>query len=355
MSIFLNDVYLPFTMKENLLLKSEEFTTKECGEIPSERTVFDLIEKGFMVIDKDSGPTSHQSTDSLKHILDCSKAGHSGTLDPKVTGVLVMGLGKGTRLMEYMLRSDKVYVCLMYVHKEVSKEKILDAFEKFTGTIMQLPPIVSAVKRELRPRTIYSIDLLDYKDGGQNVLFKVSCQHGTYIRKLCSDIGEYLGAGAQMAELRRTKAGPFTEEHDMISLDKLRNLYNLYLMNKDKFEGKENPYEIELRTYLRPMEGLLKGFKKVYVHDSAVDSLAHGYGLAIPGVSYFSSDIKKDDEVAVLTAKGELISIGIAQFDSNHVLENDKGIFVKASKVFMDVGFYPDIDYFKKNYPEQFE
>jgi len=339
-------------MKESLLLKSEEFVCKDLGIVPKERSIFELIEKGFLIIDKDSGPTSHQTTDYVKGVIECSKAGHSGTLDPKVTGVLVLGLGKGTRLMEYMLKSDKVYVCLMYVHKPVPKAKIEETLKKFTGTIMQLPPIVSAVKRELRPRTIYSIDLLDYKDEGQNILFKVSCQHGTYIRKLCSDIGEFLSVGSQMVELRRTKAGPFTENDGIISVDKLRNLFNLYLMSKDKsFEGGVSPYETELRKYLRPMEDLIFDFKKVYVHDTAVDSLSHGYDLMIPGISYYSEGIKEGEDVVIFTSKGELIAIGKAQCSSDFVAKNEKGVFVKTNKVFMDVGYYPDIEYFNEKYP----
>ncbi|NQZ85687.1 MAG: RNA-guided pseudouridylation complex pseudouridine synthase subunit Cbf5 [Nanoarchaeales archaeon] len=340
----------------NLILKSTQFSCDELGVVPIERTIEELFDRGFVNIDKDCGPTSHTVADSVKHILGSSKTGHSGTLDPKVTGTLVMGLGRATRLMEYMLKSDKVYVCLMYVHKKVSRDDIEKALKKFTGTIMQMPPIVSAVKRQLRPRTIYSIDLLDYSDEGQNVLFKVSCQHGTYIRKLCSDMGEFLGVGAQMAELRRTKAGPFTENDFSISCDKLRNLHDLYLMNDDgsKELDKMSRFEIELRKYVRPMEDLLCEFKKIYVHDSSIDSLSHGYDLAVPGVSRLSPDIKKDEKIAVLSSKGELIAMGTAIMDSDEIMKASGGMCSTIDKVFMDVGYYPKIDYFKEKYPEQF-
>ena len=341
---------------DNLILKSTQFSCDELGVVPIERTIDELIEKGFVNIDKDCGPTSHTVADNIKKILGTTKSGHSGTLDPKVTGTLVMGLGRATRLMEYMLKSDKVYVCLMYVHKKVSREKIEEGLRKFTGEIMQMPPIISAVKRQLRPRTIYSIDLLDYADEGQNVLFKVSCQHGTYIRKLCSDLGEYFGVGAQMAELRRTKAGPFTENDFSIGADKLRNLYNLYLKHDDGSQDLDNMsrFEKELRKYVRPMEDLLCEFKKIYVHDSSIDSLSHGYDLAVPGVSKLSSDIKKDEVVAVLSSKGELIAMGTAIMDSDEIMKAKQGMCATIDKVFMDVGYYPNIDYFKENYPEQF-
>ncbi len=358
--MFLNNYVLFFIMNKNLsnhlLLKSTQFSCDELGTVPIERSIDELLEKGFVNIDKDCGPTSHTVADNVKKVLGVSKTGHSGTLDPKVTGVLVMGLGRATRLMEYMLKSDKVYVCLMYVHQKVSRDKIEQALKKFTGEIMQMPPIVSAVKRQLRPRTIYSIDLLDYADEGQNILFKVSCQHGTYIRKLCSDLGEHLGVGAQMAELRRTKAGPFVEEDFSLGVDKLRNLFELYLKHDDGSKDLDNMsrFEQELRKYVRPMEDLLCEFKKIYVHDSSIDSLSHGYDLAVPGVSKLSSDIEKDEVVAIMSSKGELIAMGTAIMTSGEIMDAKEGMCATIDKVFMDVGYYPKIEYFKENYPEQF-
>jgi len=313
--------------------------------VPINRTIDELLSTGVVVVDKDAGPTSHQCTDSFKKILNIEKAGHSGTLDPKVTGVLVIGLDRATRLMEYMLKSNKEYVCLMYVHKPVSDEDLKKALEKFTGKIMQLPPRISAVKRQLREREVYYLDLLDTDKDNQEVLFKIGCQHGTYIRKICSDIGDFLGTKAQMKELRRTKAGPFMEGETMIGLDKLRNLYELY----NESEGKEKyVFEKELRKYLRPMEEALKDFRKVYVKDNAINSICHGADLAIPGLSEFDSDIEMGEEIAMMSLKGELIGMGTAFLDSKDVMKKKKGAFVKTSKVFMDVGVYPDVWKFEK-------
>lgn len=326
-----------------MLIKLPEKSSEKFGKEPHKRTVEELLEKGFILIDKDSGPTSHESTDNVKKVLGIDKAGHSGTLDPKVTGVLLVGLGKATRLMEYMLKSDKEYVCIMFVHKEVSKEGILEVFKKFTGKIMQTPPVVSAVARRPREREIYSIELLEMKE--KDVLFRVRCQHGTYIRKLCSDIGETLKCGAHMKELRRTKAGPFSENDGLIGIDKLRNLFELYKESK----GEEKKiFEKELRKFLRPMEETLIEFKKVYVRDSAVDSLCHGSDLAIPGVASLDEGIEMGEEVAIMTQKGELIAMGTAFLSSDEVMRKDKGAFVKTSKVFMDVGSYPTVWEFMK-------
>ena len=300
-----------------ILVKRKEKTSPKHGKTPQERTIDELLEKGVIIVDKDAGPTSHTTADNLKSILKIERAGHSGTLDPMVTG-----LNRATRLMEYMLKSDKEYVCLMYVHKSVSEEKIKEALEKFTGKIMQTPPIVSAVKREERERTIYSIDLLDLADENKSVLFRVKCQHGTYIRKLCTDIGEYLGVGAQMKELRRTKAGPLTEDEGIISLDKLRNLYELYIEHRAK-SVEHSAFEVELRKYIRPMEDVLKDFKKVYTRDNAVDSICHGSDLAVPGVSELDEDISIGEEIVIMTLKGELIAMGIAYMTSKDVMKKE--------------------------------
>lgn len=342
----------------NLIIKREDKTSHKYGKNPKSRTINELLDTGYINIDKDSGPTSHQTTDNLKKILKINKAGHSGTLDPKVTGVLLIGLGKATRLMEYMLKSNKEYVCHMFVHKPVEKEKILEVFKQFTGKIKQTPPIISAVKRQERTREIYSIELLDYENKGKDILFRVACQHGTYIRKLCSDIGERLEIGAQMKELRRSKAGPIREENSIISLDKLRNLYELYLESQiqEKEGGSEKKeseiYEKELRKYIRPMEELLPKFKKVYIRDSAVDTIARGSDLAIPGVSKFEENIELGEEVAMYTNNGELVAMGTAFLTSKDVIRKKKGAFVKTNKVFMSPGTYPKIWDFEDNKEE---
>lgn len=335
---------------DNIIVKLDEPTSEKFGKKPENRTIDELLQRGFVIVDKDSGPTSHQTTDYTKKILGVDKAGHSGTLDPKVTGVLLVGLGKATRLMEYMLKSNKEYICLMYFHKPVSDEKLSEVFEKFTGKILQTPPIISAVKRQERERTIYELEILDKKQDNQYILYRVACQHGTYIRKLCSDMGEYLGINAQMMELRRTKAGPFREEDNSIGLDKLRNLFELY--NESKGDEKYT-FEKELRKYIRPMEEVLKDFKKVYVRDSAVDTICHGSDLAIPGVAKLDENIEIGETVAMMTLKGELIGMGMAFLKSKDVMKKNKGAFIKTDKVFMDLETYPKYWGFNESQEEE--
>ena len=198
----------------------------EFGKDPTERTTEELLDYGIVNIDKLKGPTSHQISDFVKKILHLKKAGHSGTLDPGVTGVQPVAFGRATRITQFLLTAPKEYVCLMHVHKDVEESVLREKINLFVGKIKQLPPVKSAVKREERVREIYELEVIEIH--GRDVLFRVLCQAGTYIRKLCHDMGKELGTGAQMAELRRTQAGPFREEDNLITLNDLDDAYYYY-------------------------------------------------------------------------------------------------------------------------------
>ncbi len=175
---------LPFEkIERKLIIRKKAVTSAKFGKFPQHRSVEEHINLGIVNIDKPAGPTSHQVSAYVKKILNIKKSGHSGTLDPSVTGVLPVGLQKSTKIIQTLLKAGKEYVCVMHLHKPIPEYKLYQVFEKFTGRIKQLPPIKSSVKRQLRERTIYYIKILEVQD--QDVLFQVGCQAGTYIRKLC--------------------------------------------------------------------------------------------------------------------------------------------------------------------------
>jgi len=207
---------------------------------------------------------------------------------------------------------------------------------KFKGKIKQKPPVLSSVKRVLREREIYELEILEIDR--RFVLFRALVQHGTYIRKLCHDIGRSLGVGAHMIELRRTKTSGFSEENS-ICLTKLKDLIDLYNQLKDK-EKKEKVENI-LREYIFPMEVGFKKIKKVFVKDSTIGRLSYGGDLAIPGVVKFQNNIEKGDTVAIFSLKREIVSVGISLLSSKEVEKKKKGFFVKTNKVFIDKGVYP--------------
>lgn len=318
----------PWMKERKVLIKREASTNPGYGCNPNERTTEQLLDYGIANIDKPSGPSSHQVSAYVKKILHVEKSGHSGTLDPKVTGVLPVALGKGTRIVQSLLTAGKEYVCLMQVHADVDEKKLRNTIDSFVGVIDQLPPVRSAVKRQERKRTIYYIDIIEII--GREVLFRIGCQAGTYIRKLCSDIGKKLGSGAHMAELRRTRAGPFDEE----TICTLQELTDAYYYWKEKNDDKK------LRQLVMPVEAGAAHLAKAWVLDNAVDTLCHGAYLNIPGIAKLEESISPGDRVAVLTLKGELISAGISQMYSEDVIKKDKGLFLKSEQVFMEPGTY---------------
>lgn len=300
------------------------------GKRPEERTPEELINYGIVNIDKPKGPSSHQTADYVKKILKIAKAGHSGTLDPAVAGVQPVALGKATRITQFFLTAPKEYVCLMHLHKEVEEKELMKAIEKFVGKIQQLPPVKSAVKRQLRTREIYEFKVLEIK--GQDILFTVNCQAGTYIRKLCHDLGQALKVGAHMAELRRTQAGPFTEADQLMTLNDLQDAYYFYT-------EEHNPKY--LLACIQPIETALRFIPKCWILDTTIESLANGRDLGIPGISKLEN-FRKGELVAILTLKGELVALGEALMSAVEINTKDKGLAVDVKKVFMEPAFSKD-------------
>jgi len=318
---------LPFEKERKIFTRKESETDANFGISPEKRPIQDLINYGVICINKPQGPTSHQTADYVKKILNISKCGHGGSLDPHVTGVLPVALSKATRITQSLLKAGKEYVCIMHLHSDVDELKIRKAMQEYVGKIQQMPPIKSAVKRQLRTREIYYIDILEIK--GKDVLFKIGCQAGTYIRKYCHDFGKRLNTDAHMQELIRTKAGPFTDK-EMYSLHDLQDAYVFYKEGDDK----------ELRKIIKPIEFAVQHLPKIWVFDSAVDSLCHGSSLYFGGISKVNSNIEKEDLVAVLTLKNELVGLGYSEATSKELLEQEKGVAVKTSKVFMGINLY---------------
>ncbi|MEM4189782.1 MAG: RNA-guided pseudouridylation complex pseudouridine synthase subunit Cbf5 [Candidatus Caldarchaeum sp.] len=240
-------------------------------------------------------------------------------------------LGEGTKAAPAVMHSGKEYVCLMELHGDVSDHGLTGAFDFFTGDIYQVPPVRAAVARRPRVRTIYYMELIE-RDG-RMVLFRVGCSGGTYIRKLCHDIGEYLSVGAHMEELRRTRAGPFTEEisHTMLDLYEAWTTY------------KETGDEREVRKIIRPVEDCVNLLPKIYVLDTAVDAVCHGADLMVAGVSMLDAGVAKGDFVAVLTLKGELVGFGTAAMDSQEMLNSNEGVAVDVTRVVMPRLTYPPV------------
>lgn len=316
-------------MAPRRLVKGEARTDPQHGCAPHARPLDAYLRRGAVPLDKPSGPTSHQVVAWIKLALGLDKAGHGGTLDPNVTGALPVALGDATRAVKALLLAPKEYVAVMRLHAEAPRKRVEQVVQEFTGPIYQTPPLKAAVKRELRVRTIYEHELLEME--GRDALLRVRCEAGTYIRKLCTDMGIALGVGASMQELRRTRTGPVVEK-DLVSLHDLRDAWEFH---------KEDGDEAELRRVIWPMERLLTHLPQAVLRDSAIDAVCHGANIAAPGIAALDEGIEPGQTVLLASLKGEGVALATAQLGSRAMLEAETGIAADTQRVLMDPGTYP--------------
>lgn len=282
---------------------------------------------GIIVVDKPRGPSSHQVTAWVGDIIG-RRVGHAGTLDPQVSGVLVVMFGGAVRLAPVLLSHNKEYVCLMRLHGDVPREAVDRVAEEFSGRIYQRPPRKSAVKRNLRIRKIQEIEVLDVE--GRLVLFRVRCDAGTYIRTLCVHMGYALGVCAHMQELRRIRSGPFDEATSV-------SLHELADAAVAAREGDPAP----LRRMVLSPEAAVVDLPKVVIRDTAVDAVCHGAVLAGVGVTGKEGGFGKGETVAIMTERGELVGLGKALISSSALKPGEPGFVVAPTTVLMRPGTYP--------------
>ncbi len=301
------------------------------GTRPEDRTLEERIRLGVAVVDKPQGPTSHQVSAWVRDMFGVAKAGHSGTLDPHVTGVLPVALADATRAIDAVLEGDKEYVGVMQLHQDVEERRVRSMLERFVGDIYQMPPVRSAVRREQRVRHIEELEPLEVS--GRNVLFRVRCESGTYIRTLCADVGEALGVGANMVDLRRTRTATFDESQ----------AHPLNAFRDGLVYWRDEHDEAPLRSLLRPMESLLAHLPQVIVKETAVDAICHGANVHVPGVAKLSPHIRRGQAVGVFTAKGEAIALAKAMMTSDEMTVAKSGVAADVSRVLMNPGTYPKL------------
>jgi len=381
---------------KKLKIKSTEQSSLSYGCHPMKRDLKSYLAKSFVCLDKCPGPSSHEVSSFVKKILSVSKSGHVGTLDPNVTGSVLVLNGKATKLSNILTGQNKTYVCVMSVSPDFCKDSSLKLSEKitklkaalqyFTGRIFQMPPIQCAVKRRLRIRTIYESRFLEFDEQKEVCLFETECEAGTYIRTLCLHIGLYIGTPCKMKELRRIRSGWLSESlsknsaiyekeeneylnrcftlYDVLDAMKAReegikvplsevNWFVAKSLEKERLEDSsitQNEFIAErwdfgvdnyIKTVVRPIEALLMKFKKIFIKDSAVASVANGSPLAVAGVLRYDPAIEKDDDVVLATMKGEAVSVGKTVMNATEIEHNEKGVVAKSKIVIMEQNTYP--------------
>jgi H/ACA ribonucleoprotein complex subunit 4 len=315
---------------ENLVEIDQDITDDAYGTYYDKRTIEQLLNYGIILLDKPPGPTSHETVAWTKRILKLPKIGHSGTLDPQVSGVLPLGLGEATKALGVLLYGPKEYHALGRIHSLPSKEKLDETMDLFRGEIFQKPPQRSAVVRQTRTRTIYDFEVLEQKE--RLLLTRILCESGTYIRKLYYDLGEVLGPGATMIELRRTRVDQFRETDGLVTLHELANAFAIWEEEKD---------DSKLMKMIKPVEYAFSELKSVVIRDSAVDAMCHGAQLAIPGILQISQNLKKEDIVAIYTQKGEAVALAESTMSEEEIRDATKGYAFETRRIIMAPNTYP--------------
>ncbi|MCJ1260164.1 centromere/microtubule-binding protein cbf5 [Lobaria immixta] len=326
----------PLLLKDysKLLVRTGHFTPIPVGCTPLKRDLKSYISSGVINLDKPSNPSSHEVVAWVKRMLRIEKTGHSGTLDPKVTGCLIVCLDRATRLVKSQQGAGKEYVCVIRLHDKLpgGEAQLARALETLTGALFQRPPLISAVKRQLRIRTIHESKLLEFDNDRHLGVFWVSCEAGTYIRTLCVHLGLLLGVGAHMQELRRVRSGAMDEKDGMVTLHDVLDAQWMLDNTRD---------ESYLRKVIRPLESLLTTYKRVVVKDSAVNAVCYGAKLMIPGLLRYEAGIETHEEVVLMTTKGEAIALGIAQMSTVELSSCDHGVVAKVKRCIMERDLYP--------------
>lgn len=297
--------------------------------LPLPPEVLDRFRAGtFLLVDKPRGPSSHQVTAWVRDILGIEKAGHAGTLDPGVSGLLWIAVGPALKLLPLMLDLPKRYIGVIEFHAPVREADLARVLAEFTGPVFQTPPVRSAVKRERRVRTIHH--LLRLESDAHRALIDVTADSGTYVRTLAVDAGDALGVGAHLAELRRVGTGPFSEAQSV----------SVTTLNDAAAEARSGR-PIGLLALLHPLEEVWREFPVIRLKESAAAAVAHGADLARGGIAGISRAFPKGAHVVLLAPTGEMVAYGTALVASSEISKVRQGWVVDAERVLVDASRYP--------------
>ncbi|XP_016361097.1 H/ACA ribonucleoprotein complex subunit 4-like [Sinocyclocheilus anshuiensis] len=318
---------------DKLNIRTAHYTPLPHGSNPLKRNIHEYVRTGFINLDKPANPSSHEVVAWIKRILRVEKTGHSGTLDPKVTGCLIVCVERATRLVKSQQSAGKEYVGIVRLHNVLENEhQLARALECLTGALFQRPPLIAAVKRQLRVRTVYESKLIEYDPERRLGIFWVSCEAGTYIRTLCVHLGLLLGVGGQMQELRRVRSGVMGEKDNLVTMHDVLDAQWQFDHNKD---------ETYLRRVIYPLEKLLISHKRIVMKDSAVNAICYGAKIMLPGVLRYEDGIEMNQDIVVITTKGEAICTAVALMTTAVISTCDHGVVAKIKRVIMERDTYP--------------
>ena len=311
------------------ILDTDASTNPSIGGLPDSRDVMERLASGFILLDKPAGPTSHQLASWARDMFGLERLGHGGTLDPFATGVLPLMAGKAMKLTKKILTHKKTYICVFRFATAPDETRLAEVMKQLTGRVYNVPPEVSAVKVQVRTRKIYTFENIEIK--GNDMIARVHCEAGTYIRTMARDLGLLLNMKVQLKELRRDMSGVFTLD-DCVTLQELADAVWLW---------KECDRPEALIRIIHPIEKLLLDLPSATVKDSAAAALAHGAPLLRPGLVNIAAGVASGKEIYVQTLKNEAVGVVTLTADTDDIASMTEGEVARPSMVLMDGDVYP--------------
>lgn len=314
---------------QKLILDSKAETNNAIGGHPDSRSVEQRLASGFILLDKPAGPTSHQVASWVRDLFGLERLGHGGTLDPFATGVLPLLAGKSMKVTKKILTHKKTYIAIFRCAEEPDDTSLETAMSRLTGRVYNVPPEISAVKVQVRTRKISNFEIIERN--GNDILTRIDCEAGTYVRTMARDLGLMLGYKVELKELRREKSGRF-ELSKCVTLQEVADAYWLW-KECDKPEA--------LLKMIHPVEKLVLDLPAAHVKDSAAAAIAHGAPLLRPGIVDVDGVVSSGKEIAIFTLKDELVGIVKLTVDTNQLPNMDSGEVARPSMVLLEQDLYP--------------
>ena len=318
--------------KQECWVVDESATTNQAfGCLPSERPLEELLECGIILVDKPSGPSSHQLAAWARSMLGINKIGHGGTLDPFATGLLTLLCGRSTKITGELLKKPKSYVAVIRFKNPIDGLELHELVSKMQGEIYNVPPKESAVKIQVRSRKVTKSDLIQTEEGDRVHLLSIDCEAGTYIRTLIRDLGLLSDNGCELLELHRSRTGSLEDQMAC----------NMQQLADAVFLWREHDDPRGLSRLISPVEAVLEGMPEIIIKDGAVAALSHGAPLARPGIVSVPKGILSGETVLLSSLKGEAVAIAELTVGSDSIPVMDSGQVAIPKTVIMQPGAYP--------------
>ena len=319
------------TAQEDWVLDESAKTNQAFGCSPNDRTLEELLDCGVILIDKPSGPSSHQLAAWARSMLGINRIGHGGTLDPFATGLLTLLCGRSTKITGELLKKKKSYVAVIRFKKPIQEDDLLEIVSKMQGEIYNVPPKESAVKIQVRTRDVEKSQLIQSEEGGRVHLISIDCEAGTYIRTLIRDFGLLSGNECELLELHRSRSGSLNDQMSC----------TMQQLADSVFLWKEHDDPKGLLRLLSPVEVVLEDIPKIVIKDGAVSALSHGAPLARPGIISVPKGLPSGSAVLLSSLKGEAVAIAELSVGSDTIPSMEAGQVATPRSVIMQPGAYP--------------